>query len=100
LTSDSCAWIRSKRLWIAVPNHFTDTETNGSGISAHSDSHGSIEIITDSATTKVSSVFAEYMIDGPIIMRTAFRSLVARDIRSPVRWAWKYERGSVCRCAK
>ena len=34
-------------------------------------------------------VFAEYMIDGPIIMRTALRSLVARDIRSPVRCAWK-----------
>ena len=30
------------------------------------------------------------MIDGPIIIRTAFRSLVARDIRSPVRCAWKY----------
>ena len=28
-------------------------------------------------------------IDGPIIMRTALRSLVARDIRSPVRCAWK-----------
>ena len=47
--------------------------------------------ISVSATTNVSSVFAEYMIDGPIIMRTAFRSLVARDIRSPVRCAWKYD---------
>jgi hypothetical protein len=26
-----------------------------------------------------------YMTDGPAIMRTALRSLVARDIRSPVR---------------
>ena len=57
-------------------------------------------IITNKATTNVSIVFAEYMIDGPIIMRTAFRSLVARDIRSPVRCAWKYDSGSVCRCAK
>ena len=48
--------------------------------------------IIASATTKVSSVFAEYMIDGPIIIRTAFRSLVARDIRSPVRCAWKYDK--------
>ena len=31
------------------------------------------------------------MTAGPIIMRTAFRSLVARDIRSPVRCAWKYD---------
>ena len=30
------------------------------------------------------------MTAGPIIIRTAFRSLVARDIRSPVRCAWKY----------
>ena len=30
---------------------------------------------------------AEYITAGPIIMRTAFRSLVARDIRSPVRCA-------------
>ena len=43
---------------------------------------------------------AEYMIAGPIIMRTAPRSLVARDMRSPVRWRWKYARSSRCRCAK
>ena len=60
----------------------------------------SMAIIIDSATTKVSSVLAEYMIAGPIIMRTAFRSLVARDIRSPVRWLWKYASGSFSRCAK
>ena len=40
------------------------------------------------------------MTAGPIIIRTAFRSLVARDIRSPVRCAWKYDSGSFCRCAK
>jgi hypothetical protein len=38
-----------------------------------------------SAATNVRSVLAEYMMEGPIIMRTAFRSLVARDIKSPVR---------------
>ena len=47
-----------------------------------------------SATTNVSTVFAEYITAGPIIIRTAFRSLVARDIRSPVRCVWKYESGS------
>ena len=41
------------------------------------------------ATTKMRIVLVEYMIAGPIIMRTAFRSLVARDIRSPVRLRWK-----------
>ena len=40
------------------------------------------------------------MTAGPIIIRTAFRSLVARDIRSPVRCAWKYASGSSWRCAK
>jgi hypothetical protein len=30
---------------------------------------------------------AEHMTAGPTIIRTAFRSLVARDIRSPVRCA-------------
>ena len=72
-----------------MPNSLTEIETNGSGISDHSASRGSIETITESATTNVSSVLAEYMIDGPIIIRTALRSLVARDIRSPVRCAWK-----------
>ena len=40
------------------------------------------------ATTNTRTVLAEYMTAGPIIVRTAFRSLVARDIRSPVRRAW------------
>ena len=33
-------------------------------------------------------------------MRTALRSLVARDIKSPVRVDWKYASGSRSRCAK
>ncbi len=45
----------------------------------------SMASIIASAATNVSSVLAEYMTDGPTIMRTALRSLVARDIRSPVR---------------
>ena len=85
---------------MAVPKHFTEIDTNGSGMSDTSVSQPSIDTISASAATNVSSVFDEYMIDGPIIMRTAFRSLVARDIRSPVRCAWKYDSGSFCRCAK
>ena len=49
-------------------------------------SRASIDSISASATMNTSSVLAEYMIDGPIIIRTALRSFVARDIRSPVRW--------------
>ena len=74
---------------MALPNIFTDRETNGSGSSDMAVRRGSIATIRVSAAANPSSVFAEYMIDGPIIMRTAFRSLVARDIRSPVRCCWK-----------
>ena len=85
---------------MALPNSFTEIDTNGSGMSDQSASRASMDTITESATANVSSVFAAYMIDGPIIMRTALRSLVARDIRSPVRCAWKYASGSFSRCAK
>ena len=100
LTSDSCAWICSNRRWIALPKYFTETDTNGNGMSEYSVSLGSMANIIASATTNVRMVFAEYITDGPIIMRTAFRSLVARDIRSPVRWVWKYGAGSFSRWAK
>jgi len=85
---------------MALPNTFTEIDTNGIGISAKSVSRASMPIMMNKATTSVSMVLAEYMIDGPIIIRTALRSLVARDIRSPVRCVWKYECGSVSRCAK
>ena len=87
-------------MWIALPKNFTEMETNGSGMSDQTVRRASIDIITVSATTNVRKVFAAYMIDGPIIMRTALRSLVARDMRSPVRCAWKYASGSFSRCAK
>ncbi len=41
-----------------------------------------------SAPAVNTSVFAEYMIAGPSNMRTAFRSLVARAMMSPVRVRW------------
>jgi len=69
-----------------VPKYQTETETSGSGASAMKVSRASIETISATATTHVSIVLTEYMIAGPIIIRTALRSLVARDIRSPVRW--------------
>ena len=74
---------------MALPKNFTEIDTNGSGMSDSSVSRASIDTIIASATTNVSSVLAEYITDGPIIIRTALRSLVARDIRSPVRCVWK-----------
>src|SRR6185503_18374814 len=85
---------------MALPKYLTEIETSGSGINDHSVNLASIESISVSATTKVRRVLAEYITAGPTIIRTAFRSLVARDIRSPVRCDWKYERGSFSRCAK
>ncbi len=53
---------------MALPKYFTDIDTNGSGISDKSVSRASIDIISASATTNPSSVFAEYMTAGPTIM--------------------------------
>ncbi len=63
--------------------------TKGSGRSAIRVSHGSIDSISTVAIAKMRTVLTEYITAGPIIIRTALRSLVARDIRSPVRRAWK-----------
>ena len=43
--SDSCAWICSKRWWMALPKYFTEIDTNGSGISDSSVSRASIDTI-------------------------------------------------------
>jgi hypothetical protein len=61
--------------------------TSGSGSSAMIVSFASIEIIRTIATVNTRIVLDEYMTAGPTIIRTAFRSLVARDMRSPVRRA-------------
>ena len=58
-----------------------------------------MDSIRATATTNTMPVLAMYMMAGPTIMRTAFRSLVARDMRSPVRVAWKYASGNRCRWA-
>ena len=59
-----------------------------------------IDSISPIATTNVRPVLAVYMTAGPIIIRTALRSFVARDIRSPVRFRWKKSSESRCRHAK
>ena len=43
LMSESCAWIASKREWIALPKYLTLIDTSGSGSSATSVSRPSIE---------------------------------------------------------
>ena len=78
---------------MALPKRFTTTDTTGSGSNASSVSAGDRDSIRISATTKVIEVEAVYMIAGPAIMRTAERSFVARDIRSPVRLAWNQAGG-------
>ena len=45
----------------------------------------SMENINPTATTNTRPVLTRYMMAGPTIIRTAFRSFVARDIKSPVR---------------
>ena len=59
--------------------------TIGRGKKAYRVSLGLIESMKASAPAVNTIVFAEYMIAGPSSMRTAFRSLVARAIMSPVR---------------
>ncbi len=85
---------------MAVPNILTVIDTIGSGSSTIRVSLTSSENISDRLTIAVIRVFARYMTAGPTIIRTALRSLVARDIRSPVRFSWKNEIGSRSRCAK
>ena len=85
---------------MALPNPLTATDTRGSGNNASAVSEGEIDNISETATTDTIEVVSVYMIAGPAIIRTALRSLVARDIRSPVRWRWKYDRERRCRWAK
>ena len=70
---------------MALPKPFTATDTRGSGSKTNRVNQGEIDSIKTTATTNTMAVVTEYMIDGPTIMRTALKSLVARDIKSPVR---------------
>ncbi len=60
----------------------------GNGRKVYSVSLGLIFIMYTNAPAVNTSVFAEYMMAGPSSMRTAFRSLVARAMMSPVRVRW------------
>ncbi len=93
LMSDSCAWICSKRLWMALPKNFTDSDTNGSGISDKSVSRASIDSISASATTnaeqrvrRVHHRRADHHADGVQVVGGA-RHQVAGPVRLEVRRA-------------
>jgi len=60
----------------------------GSGRNAKRVSLGLMASMNASAPAVNTSVLAEYMMAGPSSMRTAFRSLVARAMISPVRLRW------------
>ena len=68
------------------PKSTTATLTSGAGIRQNSVSRQSTRAITPIKKTAVKKVSVKYMMPGPSIMRTAFRSLVARAMMSPVRY--------------
>jgi hypothetical protein len=75
----------SDRTWISLPKWRTEMATKGKGMSTQKLKVGDRRNIRTTARIMVSTVVALYMMPGPRIMRTALRSLVARDISSPVR---------------
>jgi len=60
---------------------------------------GLIAIMNPRAISATVRVFTTCMTPGPSIIRTEARSLVARDMISPVRTCWKYWTGWRWRCA-
>ena len=60
----------------------------GSGKKAHRVSLGLMRVMKIERAVVKTRVLAEYMMPGPSNMRTAFRSLVARAMMSPVRVRW------------
>ena len=70
---------------MARPKQITARLTAGAGRTASSASRQSERTMTAMASTNVRLVSHQYITPGPSIMRTAFRSLVARAMMSPVR---------------
>ncbi len=77
--------MRSKRVWIARPVKITARLTAGAGMIAKRARRQSKDIMMAIASAKVREVSNQYITPGPSIMRTAFKSLVARAMTSPVR---------------
>ena len=70
---------------MVLPKNHTATATIGAGNKTHRVSEGESMTMMRMAMIMVTNVVALYMMPGPSTMRTALRSLVARDISSPVR---------------
>ena len=70
---------------MVLPKNHTATATIGAGSNTQSVSEGDSVTMTRMAIIMVTMVVALYIIPGPSTMRTELRSLVARDINSPVR---------------
>src|SRR5450631_2372426 len=65
---------------MARPKKITARLTSGAGKIASTASRQSTVTMTTIASRKVRLVSVQYMMPGPSIMRTAFRSLVARPV--------------------
>src|SRR3972149_6586152 len=63
-------------------------------------SRASSRIIQKPTSRSITGVLMAYMMPGPANRCTAFRSLIARAIRSPVRVCWKKPRWRRCRWAE
>ena len=70
---------------MVLPKNHAAMATTGAGSKTHSVSDGDNVTMTRMAIIMVTIVVALYMMPGPSTMRTELRSLVARDISSPVR---------------
>ncbi len=84
----NCSWIFSKREWMRLPNTHTVTDTSDSGMIESIVSRGLIASMNPMDTIATVTVLTRYMMPGPTSMRTAERSLMARDRISPVRVCW------------
>ncbi len=91
---ENCSWISSNRLWMIFPNPITMGGSTSMGMRATRVSRGLIQSIRARENTKLTRVFTAYITAGPVAIRTASVSLVARLMRSPVRVVAKNDASS------
>ena len=87
MIEENSSWTFSNRSWMRFAKNFVAIETKGR---VHSDSSVRLTLILSmSGNAKMMTVPVPraYISAGPIIMRTAPRSFVARAMRSPVRFS-------------
>ena len=79
------SWTASKRLYSACEKKLVKSAISGSGINAINVNSQLSANITSSTMLTINNVSMPTSTPGPIIMRTALMSAVARLIRSPER---------------